>query len=370
MPVDPGNLLLLGERSAASRSSARPAAPAVPKENGFDWVLHRAARRLADPRRATSRAHGRRRAADGDRARGRSRAPCRDRRPDTAPQVAALVLAAGRSTRMGGPNKLLADYRGKPLVRIAARRARLEGLARHRCHRPSGRRESRTRSRASTSRFVHNPDYAEGLSTSWRRASARGARGGCGVICLGDMPRVDGALIDRLIAAFEPGEGRPHRRADGRRPARQPGPPRAALLRDLRHLEGDAGARQILKAHAEAIVEVPIEGEAARLDIDTPEALSALRVRGELARPPGRSDADARISCAATPRLRASLACNRAKFFESIFLTMSCRRAIVSSQAPCYDGAWRVDRASAKQDVLMRNALRRQEKRRSTGESA
>ena len=34
--------------------------------------------------------------------------------------VAAIVLAAGRSTRMGGPNKLLAEIGGKPLVRIAA----------------------------------------------------------------------------------------------------------------------------------------------------------------------------------------------------------------------------------------------------------
>ena len=37
--------------------------------------------------------------------------------------IAAIVLAAGRSTRMGGPNKLLAEIDGKPLVRIAAEQA-------------------------------------------------------------------------------------------------------------------------------------------------------------------------------------------------------------------------------------------------------
>ena len=84
-------------------------------------------------------------------------------------------------------------------------------------------------------------------------------------------------LIDRLIAAFEPAKGAliAVPTVEGQR-----GNPVLLARRffeTLRHLEGDAGARQILKAHAEAIVEVPVEGEAARLDIDTPEALSALR---------------------------------------------------------------------------------------------
>ena len=37
--------------------------------------------------------------------------------------VAAIILAAGRSTRMGGPNKLLAELGGKPLVRIVTEQA-------------------------------------------------------------------------------------------------------------------------------------------------------------------------------------------------------------------------------------------------------
>ena len=43
--------------------------------------------------------------------------------PEKAQRIAAVVLAAGRSTRMGGPNKLLAEIGGKPLVRIAAEQA-------------------------------------------------------------------------------------------------------------------------------------------------------------------------------------------------------------------------------------------------------
>ena len=43
--------------------------------------------------------------------------------PEKAQRIAAVVLAAGRSTRMGGPNKLLAEIGGRPLVRIAAEQA-------------------------------------------------------------------------------------------------------------------------------------------------------------------------------------------------------------------------------------------------------
>src|SRR3546814_2442466 len=57
--------------------------------------------------------------------------------------------------------------------------------------------------------FIHNPDFAEGLATSIKAGidavppNADGA-----VVCLGDMPQVAAKHIDRLIAAFNPVEGR------------------------------------------------------------------------------------------------------------------------------------------------------------------
>src|SRR5262249_7736818 len=112
-------------------------------------------------------------------------------------RIAAVVLAAGRSTRMGGPNKLLAEIGGRPLVRIAAEQALasragpvivVTGHQRDKVEQVLG---------GLSVRLVHNADYAQGLGTSLRTgiaavpADADGA-----IVCLGDMPQVDAALID------------------------------------------------------------------------------------------------------------------------------------------------------------------------------
>ena len=58
-------------------------------------------------------------------------------------------------------------------------------------------------------RFVTNPDFAEGLSTSVRTGiAALGKEIDAAIVQLGDMPGVNAALLDRLMAAFSPVEGR------------------------------------------------------------------------------------------------------------------------------------------------------------------
>lgn len=194
------------------------------------------------------------------------------------PAVAAVVLAAGRSTRMGGPNKLLQEVGGRPLVRIAVENA-LASRAR-----PvivvTGHQEEAVRAALAglDVRFAANPDYAEGMSTSVRTGiAAVPAEADAAVICLGDMPGVDAALIDRLIAAFEPARGAlvalpsvAGRRGNPVLWARR-------FFDELKALQGDSGARQILKAHADAVVEIAVDGEGPVFDVDTPEALTLAR---------------------------------------------------------------------------------------------
>ena len=56
--------------------------------------------------------------------------------------------------------------------------------------------------------FVHNPDFADGLSTSLRTGLGALPQDIDGaVVMLADMPQVDAALIDRLIAAYDPQKG-------------------------------------------------------------------------------------------------------------------------------------------------------------------
>ncbi len=125
MPVDPGNLLMVGALGDVPVLGA-PGCARSPKENGFDWVLMRLLAGLP-----VTRADITGMGVGGLLMEIVSRPqPREDVVPVAAtPRIAALVLAAGRSTRMGGPNKLLATIDGVPLVRHAAEAALGAGLA-------------------------------------------------------------------------------------------------------------------------------------------------------------------------------------------------------------------------------------------------
>jgi molybdenum cofactor cytidylyltransferase len=190
------------------------------------------------------------------------------------PRIAGLVLAAGRSTRMGGPNKLLAEIRGKPLVRIAAEQA-LASRAKPVTVVTGHEREQVEAALAGLPvLFVHNPDFATGLGSSLKAGVAALPPDVDGVVvCLADMPQVDAALIDRLIAAFDPEKGAlaviPT--LDGKR-----GNPvlwSRRFFPELMAIDGDVGARHLIGRYNEAVVELPVTGKAALLDVDTPEAL-------------------------------------------------------------------------------------------------
>ena len=118
MPVDPGNLMLIGTARGQPVIGA-PGCARSPKENGFDWVLMRLLAGLP-----VSRADITGMGVGGLLMEIVTRPQPRDE-PVKADgrRIAAIILAAGRSTRMGGPNKLLAEIGGRPLVRIAVEEA-------------------------------------------------------------------------------------------------------------------------------------------------------------------------------------------------------------------------------------------------------
>jgi molybdenum cofactor cytidylyltransferase len=273
MPVDPGNLLLVG-RARGSLVLGAPGCARSPKENGFDWVLTRLLAGLPVSREditgmgvggllmeIVTRPQPRKEPAAAG---GRS--------------VAAIILAAGRSIRMGGPNKLLAEIDGKPLVRIAAEQA-LASRANPVIVVTGHQREQIEAVLAGLAlRIVHNPDFAQGLGTSLRAGvKAVPADADGTIICLADMPQVGSNLIDRLIAAFDPEKGAlvvvPT--LDGKR-----GNPvlwSRRFFPDLMAIDGDVGARHLIAGYAEAVTEVPVTGDAAFLDVDTAEMLAALK---------------------------------------------------------------------------------------------
>ena len=268
MPVDPGNLMLVASAHGTSVLGA-PGCARSPKENGFDWVLVRLLCGLpVTARDITGMGVGGLLMEIVTRPQPRADVASAGRR------IAAVVLAAGRSTRMGGPNKLLAEVGGKPMVRIAVEQALASKAD------PvivvTGHQQERVRDALCglPVSFVHNPDFAEGLSTSVKAGVAAAPKEADGVVvCLGDMPHVDAALINRLIGAFDPEKGAliVMPTIGGRR-----GNPvlwSRRFFGELASLDGDVGARHLIGAYPEAVVEVPVAGDAALIDVDTPEAL-------------------------------------------------------------------------------------------------
>jgi molybdenum cofactor cytidylyltransferase len=277
MPVDPGNLLMIGAAASGRPVLGAPGCARSPKENGFDWVLMRLLAALPVPREAITGL-----GVGGLLMEIVTRPQPREEPLHPVRSFAAVVLAAGRSSRMGGPNKLLAEIGGRPLVRIVVEQA-LASRARPVVVVTGHQRERVEGALAGLPvKCVHNPHYADGLGTSLKAAIAGlPAEVDGAIVCLGDMPQVDAALIDRLIGAIDPDKGAlvAVPTIDGKR-----GNPVVWSRRffpDLTAVEGDVGARHLIGRYAEAVVEVPVSGKAALTDIDTPEALEAVKAELE-----------------------------------------------------------------------------------------
>ena len=281
MPVDPGNLMLIGRLRGQAVIGA-PGCARSPKENGFDWVLMRLLAGLSVSREdITGLGVGGLLMEIVTRPQPRAE-PVQGAKKDY--RIAAVVLAAGRSTRMGAVNKMIAEIGGKPLVRIAVEQALASRAG------PvivvTGHQRERVEAALAglPVRFVHNPDYADGLGTSLKTGIAAVPEDADGtIVCLGDMPQVDAGLIDKLIAAFDPERGGlvvvPS--IEGRR-----GNPvvwSRRFFHDLMAIQGDIGARHLIGQYAEAVVEVPVAGDAALTDVDTPESLVAVKAEIERA---------------------------------------------------------------------------------------
>ncbi|HVP39436.1 MAG TPA: nucleotidyltransferase family protein [Candidatus Saccharimonadales bacterium] len=189
-------------------------------------------------------------------------------------RVVAILLAAGAATRFQA-DKLHADYRGRPLYRHAldaltaapAVAATLVVVGPSFPIPPAVERCT----------FLVNPEPAEGMGSSLRvgvRAAPEDA--GAYLIALADMPALRPELIGDLIA-FHAAAGRPitvpvHR---GRRG--HPVLVSRELREELLRVQGDVGARDILRAHAAGVAEFETEDPAVLFDVDTPGDLPGAR---------------------------------------------------------------------------------------------
>jgi len=268
MPVDPGNLLLVGELNGKPVIGA-PGCARSPAENGFDWVLQRLlAGRKVTAEEITGMGVGGLLMEIGTRPQPRESRQGEGR-------FSAVVLAAGQSRRMGSTNKLLAQLNGEPMVAHVAGQAL--GSAAGEVVVVTGHEAEKVESALAglDVSLARNPQYAQGLSTSL--AAGIGAvdpQASHAIVLLGDMPGITSQAIDSLITAA--GEAPAGTIVVATTQGKRGNPviwPRQ-YFDALTRIEGDVGARHLIGAN-EAMVRTVEIGEAAGFDIDTPEALEA-----------------------------------------------------------------------------------------------
>jgi molybdenum cofactor cytidylyltransferase len=276
LPVDPGNLLVLGHIGEVPVIGA-PGCARSPKDNGFDWVLNRILAGLSPSAdemagwgvggllmEIPSRPLPRLAATTGT---GTAR-----------PDLGIVVLAAGRASRMGegGPHKLLAEFEGEALVRRVVRQA-----AEAQCGPVfvvTGHRSAEIAAALSglDVELIDNPTYATGMASSLRAGLLAAEAAGLPAIMvlLADMPNVATDDIQLMAETLRKADSPAIIRAvaDGQRgnPVILP----AHTFEALKALEGDIGARAVIESSGIPVIDVEI-GAAARLDVDTPEAVIA-----------------------------------------------------------------------------------------------
>jgi len=272
MPVDPGNLLVMAHIGNVP-VLVLPGCARSQKLNGVDWVMQRLAANIpVTPRDIMTMGVG------GLLVDVPSRPLPRESAVEPATQsirIAALILAAGQSRRMGHDNKLLMKIEGVPLVRrtvmalSAAKVAQVIVV--------TGYQDEQVRATLAglDVTFVHNPDFADGLSTSLRAGiGALGPDISAAVVGLGDMPAVTTAHIDWLIAGFDPSADRaigvPMHNGKRGNPvlwARR-------FFAEMQGVSGDVGAKALIGANESLVYEVEFDDTGVLTDLDTPEQWS------------------------------------------------------------------------------------------------
>jgi molybdenum cofactor cytidylyltransferase len=195
-----------------------------------------------------------------------------------APRIAALVLAAGSSSRMGGPNKLLCEVGGATMIERAVRAA-----VDSRCTQVvvvTGWQAERVEAAFEAVRtfkprkVVHNPDHSQGLSSSLRCGVAALPRSvDAALVLLADMPWIGAAHIDRLIGAFDARDPAIVAAIRGDRRGHPVLWPRR-YFPSIATLAGDVGARELLARNASEVRGVQFETDDIFDDIDTPQELA------------------------------------------------------------------------------------------------
>lgn len=274
MPADPGNLLMLGKLGSQTVIGL-PGCARSPALNGFDWVLERfAAQEPLNAQVLTKMGIGGLLKEPVGRTVPRA-TPANQPRKNQIESMAAVVLAAGKSSRSRNSHKLLSFLGTKTVVRTTV--DNLLGVKDLKIVVVTGNAAEKIEACLPGNKvsIVHNPDFENGMGTSLAAGvSELGSSITHALIFLADMPFVTQATVEKLlksatdtndaaifIPTFHGKRGHPvlwHQK----------------YFSLLRLLKGDAGGRKILEKNSEKVIEVPVDDPGILIDLDTPEMLA------------------------------------------------------------------------------------------------
>lgn len=274
MPVDPGNLLMLGTLQGKTVLGL-PGCARSPALNGLDWVLERFAARLPLDRAVIARM-GIGGLLKETPHRPEPRAPLHRQK---SASIHPLILAAGRSTRAGGANKLLSTVNSKPVIRQTLSRVMESGFEQPAVvtgHQHAGVSDALSGLRLD---ILNNANYREGMASSLKVGiEALPQTAEFALIVLGDMPFVQSSTLKQLaetanrlsefkifIPTFSGKRGNPvlwHQ----------------DLFPKLANVTGDKGGRALIHRFGDLVCEVPVDDPGVLIDLDTPAAMEQFGV--------------------------------------------------------------------------------------------
>lgn len=276
MPADPGNLLMLGKLGRQTVIGL-PGCARSPALNGFDWVLERfAAKEPIDAPTLTQMGTGG--LLKEPIGRIAPRKGTADRATSRKANVAAIVLAAGKSSRAKNIHKLLSTLAGKSVIATTIDSLlSTEGLN---VHVVTGHKSADIEASLANKSvaFVHNSEFDQGMGTSIAVGVSTLDKVDYTLICLGDMPFVQQTTTQKILDTAAETEGAAIFVPTFHGKRGHPVLWHQRFFDDLKRLHGDTGGKQILQNNFEKVVEVPVDDAGILIDLDTPEMLAQFGV--------------------------------------------------------------------------------------------
>ncbi len=275
MPVDPGNLLLLAEIDALP-VVGMPGCARSPKFNGFDMILERLIAKIPVSANDIMKMGVGGLLSEID---ARPQPRVSGVAVKKARKIAAIVLAAGESKRMGAENKLLVEFHGQPMIEHTVQNISsplidailvVIGKDGNAIKSILGKYDLE---------YVENINYADGLSSSIICGLNQLDDGTeAALMVLGDMPMIPSTCLERLISAFDPGSGReicvPVYQGKRGNPVLWS----RRFFHEMMQLEGDHGAKQLLYKYEDFVKEVQMPDAGVLLDFDTRASLEDFKL--------------------------------------------------------------------------------------------